>query len=49
VNRGSVAFHQRMGFQLEPGDAEVDGIPVSSGYDGQGGGRVRFTRSLHGA
>ena len=26
VNRGSVAFHQRMGFQLEPGDAQVDGI-----------------------
>ena len=48
VNRGSVAFHQRMGFQLEPGDAEVDGIPVSSGYDGQGGDRVRFIRSLRG-
>jgi GNAT superfamily N-acetyltransferase len=46
VNRGSVAFHRRMGFQLEPGDAEVDGIPVSSGYDGRGGDRVRFTRSL---
>jgi GNAT superfamily N-acetyltransferase len=46
VNRGSVAFHQRMGFQLEPGDAQVDGIPVSSGYDGPGGDRVRFIRSL---
>jgi hypothetical protein len=41
VNRGSV--YQRMGFQLEPGDAEVDGIPVSSGYDSHSGGRVRFT------
>jgi len=49
VNRGSVAFHQRMSFQLEPGDAEVDGIPVSSGYDGHGGDRVRFIRSLRGA
>jgi predicted GNAT superfamily acetyltransferase len=46
VNRGSVAFHQRMGFRLEPGDLEVDGIPVSSGYDGQGGDRVRFIRRL---
>jgi GNAT superfamily N-acetyltransferase len=46
VNRGSVAFHQRMGFLLEPGDAEVDGIPVSSGYDGPGGDRVRFLRVL---
>jgi hypothetical protein len=26
VNPGSVAFHQRISFQLEPGDAEVDGI-----------------------
>jgi predicted GNAT superfamily acetyltransferase len=49
VNRGSVAFHQQMGFQLEPGDAQVDGIPVSSGYDGQGGDRVRFVRSLRSA
>ena len=47
VNRGSVAFHQRMGFQLERGDAETDGIPFSSGYDGHGGDRVRFIRSLH--
>jgi predicted GNAT superfamily acetyltransferase len=49
VNRGSVAFHQRMGFRLEPGDVAVDGIPVSSGYDGQGGDRVRFARRLGGA
>jgi len=28
VIRGSVVFHQWMGFQLEPGDVEVDGIPV---------------------
>jgi hypothetical protein len=37
-----------MGFRLEPGDDEVDGIPVSSGYDGYGGDRVRFIRSLRG-
>jgi GNAT superfamily N-acetyltransferase len=49
VNRGSVAFHQQMGFQLEPGDAQVDGIPVSFGYDGPGGDRVRFIRSLRSA
>jgi hypothetical protein len=35
-----------MGFQLEPGDAEVDGIPVSSGHDGPDGDRVRFICSL---
>ena len=48
VNRGSVAFHQRMGFQLEPGDAKADSIPVSSGYDGPGSDRMRFIRSLRG-
>jgi hypothetical protein len=35
-----------MGFEFEPGDCEVDGIPVSSGYDGRGGDRVRFVRNL---
>ena len=49
VNRGSVAFHPQMGFQLVPGDAQVDGVPISSGYDGPSGDRVRFIRSLRGA
>jgi hypothetical protein len=49
VNRGSIEFHRRMGFVPEPGDAEVDGVPVASGYDGRGGDRVRFVRSLRGA
>jgi hypothetical protein len=49
VNRGSIAFHRRMGFHLEAGDAEVDGIPVSSGYDGRDGDWVRFICSLPGA
>ena len=49
VDRGSVAFHQRMIFRLDPGDAQVDGLPFSFGYDGLGGDRVRFIRSLHGA
>ena len=42
VNTGSIAFHRRMGFRLEPGDAQVDGIPVATGYDGPGQDRVRF-------
>ena len=46
VNRGSVSFHQRMGFAIEPGDREADGIPVTSGYDGDGQDRVRFVRHL---
>ena len=46
VNTGSVAFHRRMGFRLEPGDAQVDGIPVATGYDGPGQDRVRFVKDL---
>jgi GNAT superfamily N-acetyltransferase len=46
VNRGSVAFHQRMGFDIEPGAAGPDGIAVAAGYDGEGQDRVRFVKKL---
>jgi L-amino acid N-acyltransferase YncA len=48
VNRGSIAFHQRMGFAIEPGDGQADGVPVAVGYDGDGQDRVRFVRHLDG-
>jgi hypothetical protein len=35
-----------MGFTFEGGDREVDGIPVSSDYDGPGQDRVCFRRPL---
>jgi len=46
VNQASVRFHQQMGFDIEPGDRAVDGIPVTSGYDGDGNDRVRFVKHL---
>jgi hypothetical protein len=46
VNRGSIAFHQRMGFDIEPGQAGPDGVPVAAGCDGDGQDRVRFVRDL---
>jgi GNAT superfamily N-acetyltransferase len=46
VNRGSVKFHQRLGFDVEPGDTEAGGVPVTAGYDGDGQDRVRFVKSL---
>jgi len=48
VNQDSVRFHRRMGFVIEPGDAEVNGVPVTAGYDGAGQDRVRFTKTLTG-
>ena len=46
VNQGSIRFHQQMGFGIEPGDTEVDGIPVTSGHDGDRRDRVRFVKHL---
>jgi len=46
VNSGSVAFHRRMGFEVEPGATEQNGIPVTADYDGPGQDRVLFVRHL---
>lgn len=46
TNTGSIAFHRAMGFDIEPGDREVDGIAVHSDYDGPGQDRVCFRRQL---
>jgi GNAT superfamily N-acetyltransferase len=45
-NDVSVAFHRTLGFDLEPGDTVLDGLPVHLDYDGPGLDRVVFTRSL---
>ena len=46
VNKGSIAFHTHMGFEIEPGEAEVEGVPVHTDYDGKGQGRVLFVKRL---
>jgi L-amino acid N-acyltransferase YncA len=46
LNRGSVAFHRRLGFELLPGPAETDGIPFVPVYDGPGEDRVRLCKPL---
>jgi ribosomal protein S18 acetylase RimI-like enzyme len=46
VNKGSVAFHQKIGFQVEPGDAEIDGIPVTRNYNRPGDHKVTFTKRI---
>lgn len=46
VNSTSIAFHTRMGFAMEPGDDEVNGVPVARDYDGPGEHRVRFHKAL---
>ncbi|WP_134686060.1 GNAT family N-acetyltransferase [Brevibacillus migulae] len=46
VNKTSIAFHTRMGFQIEEGNGEVDGVPVTRNYDGKGQDRVLFAKEL---
>lgn len=46
VNKGSVAFHRSIGFELLPGDDEVDGLPVTVDHGPQGDYTVRFELRL---
>ena len=48
VNRGSIAFHQRLGFVLLPGDREIDGLPVTGDPNVPEGAVVRFELVLGG-
>jgi ribosomal protein S18 acetylase RimI-like enzyme len=46
-NKGSIAFHRRMGFEFDEGDSVTEeGIPIHSNYDGRGQNRVCFKKSL---
>jgi len=46
VNRQSIAFHLAMGFRIEPGEAEFEGLPIQLDYPLPGEARVAFTRRL---
>jgi len=46
VNKTSIAFHLRMGFEAEPQPTALDGIPYAQDYDGPGGDRVLLVKRL---
>ena len=46
VNRASISFHTEMGFGIELGDREVDGVSVHSDYDGDGKEKVVLVKAL---
>jgi len=46
VNRVSIAYHTRMGFEIEDGDKRIDGVSVRSDYDGPNQDRVLFVKRL---
>lgn len=46
VNKGSIHFHGKMGFEVEAGDKVVDGVWVTTNYDGYGNDRVQFVKRI---
>lgn len=45
-NNASLAFHTRMGFEVEPSSTHLDGVAAQLDYDGPGLHRVSFARRL---
>lgn len=46
VNKASIAYHLQMGFEVEAGDKEVEGISVFTDYDGLNQDRILFFKQL---
>jgi ribosomal protein S18 acetylase RimI-like enzyme len=46
INKISIIFHQRMGFDIEPGDGMIDDVPVTFDYLGKGIPKVLFMKVL---
>lgn len=44
INKGSIAFHLRMGFSPKESEEIVGGVPVIKDYDGNGEDRVVFSK-----
>ena len=48
INHDSIAFHQRLGFALLPGEREIDGLPATGDPNVPEGAVVRFELVLDG-
>jgi L-amino acid N-acyltransferase YncA len=46
VNKGSITYHTKMGFKIEQGTKEADGVSVHENYDGRDQDRVLFVKEL---
>jgi hypothetical protein len=45
-NATSLKFHAQLGFEFEPGDLDIDGVPVHRDYDGPGIDMVLLRKRL---
>ncbi|CAM3985952.1 GNAT family N-acetyltransferase [Mesobacillus zeae] len=46
VNKVSIAYHTKMGFEIVKGDKTIDGVSVNTDYDGPNQDRVLFVKEL---
>jgi ribosomal protein S18 acetylase RimI-like enzyme len=46
VNKGSIEFHKKIGFNILKGNAEVDGVRVSLDYNYPGDSKVLFEKKI---
>jgi ribosomal protein S18 acetylase RimI-like enzyme len=46
LNKTSIAFHKRMGFEPQPQEWQMDGVPYYADYDGPGSDRVLLVKQL---
>jgi ribosomal protein S18 acetylase RimI-like enzyme len=46
VNSGSIAYHTRLGFQIEPQETQKEGVSYDPNHDGPGEPRVHFVKQI---
>jgi len=46
VNKVSIAYHTKMGFEIEDGDRSVNDLSINTDYDGPNQDRVLFVKKL---
>lgn len=46
ANKGSIEFHKKIGFQIEHGNAEFDGTPVTLDYNQPNDPKVLFKKKI---
>ncbi|QOR68137.1 GNAT family N-acetyltransferase [Cytobacillus suaedae] len=46
VNQASIAYHQKMGFDIEESNHKIEGLSVFLDYDGPAQNRVPFVKKL---
>ncbi|WP_291466402.1 GNAT family N-acetyltransferase [Desulfobacula sp.] len=46
INKLSIGFHKQMGFSIEPGNSEIDGLPITTGYLDKNDQKVLFKKIL---